>query len=216
MTNYSQLDMNTLKVMAYEGDEEAKKHLLKKIEEAQYIASVSEPSHQAIEVLKSEAPLPVVAEFDEIYGKTIYEEGLDPFSSVTVHDLAHNVKGGYIESMETSEEVFLQQNFDQRHDFDCAIDIEDQIKAEMQSPIVAVYNDNTPEARGETRLPELLSLKTGGFSFPKEVMMDNRRSDNMVGPRGQVTKAVEMVKRKPIIFAAGAFLAYYFLTRRKS
>lgn len=118
---------------------------------------------QAKKVLSSSPPKPVVAPFDQVNNipatthlgpATVQQESpnFDAQWGVAVHSELDIV------SMESMEEVFLNENFDNRPAFDSALDVESQIYDEMNSPVMEVVTSNTEIETQE--LPEGRPVKS--------------------------------------------------------
>jgi hypothetical protein len=86
-------------------------------------------------------------------------EHLGPASVVNDKEaLAIHKTGGHIASLETSEEVFLRENFEQRDYFDSSLEVQHQIAQEMEMPVTEMFIHNNEPT--DDLQPENRSVKT--------------------------------------------------------
>lgn len=105
---------------------------------------------QSQRVLKKAPPKPIVGPFDQVFRDPKVTH-MGP-STVQNQSTVDRNKGVMIESM---EDVFLNENFDMRDEFDSAISVQNQVMDEMTMPVMETVTTNSeiPDADLEKSLP---------------------------------------------------------------
>jgi hypothetical protein len=105
---------------------------------------------QTQEVLKSTPPKPIVGPFDQVFR----EPQTTHLGPSTVEN--KSLPRWATPSLESMEDVFLNENFDMRDDYDNALDVQHALEAEMQTPVVEtmITNSEIPDADLQPNTPK--------------------------------------------------------------